>query len=87
MTLYWGERCANCSALEAYFAANSPERLAAIIRKEIHRNPQNHAELYRVGKACGIPEERIDIPFLAVGNRCLIGNSDIITFLEDHLPG
>lgn len=86
ITLYWGEGCPNCTTLETYFAANTTERLATITKKEIYKNRENYEELREVGKAYGIPEEFIGIPFLAMGDKHLMGNSNIIAFLEDVLP-
>lgn len=86
MTLYWGKGCPNCTTLEAYFAANTPERLAAITTKEIYNNRAHYEELREIGKAYGIPEEFIGIPFLAMGKKHLMGNASIIAYLEDALP-
>lgn len=86
ITLYWGEGCPNCITLEAYLAANTAERLAAITKKEIYKSRENYEELREVGKAYGIPEEFIGIPFLAMGDKHLMGNSSIIAFLDDMLP-
>lgn len=86
MTLYWGEGCPNCTILEDYFAANTTERLAAITRKEIYKNKAHYEELREVGKAYGISEEFIGIPFLAMGEKHLMGNASIMAFLEDILP-
>lgn len=86
MTLYYGEDCPNCSMLETYFAANSPERLKAISLKEIYKNRENYEELRSMGKRYGIPEELIGVPFLSMGEKYLMGNSNIIAFLEENLP-
>ncbi|WAW09898.1 hypothetical protein NB640_11860 [Oxalobacter vibrioformis] len=86
MTLYWGKGCPSCTTLEAYFAANTPERLATINRKEIYHNKAHYEELREVGKAYGIPEEFIGVPFLAMGEKHLMGNASIIAYLEDVLP-
>lgn len=83
ITLYWGEGCPNCTTLEAYFAANTSGRIARITKKEIYKNRAHYEELREVGKAYGIPEEFIGIPFLAMGEKHLMGNTNIIAFLEE----
>jgi len=86
MTLYWGEGCPNCSQMESWLANTTSARLTAITKKEIYNNRENYEELRKVGKSYGIPEEFIGIPFLAMGEKHLMGHSNIITFLEETLP-
>lgn len=51
-------------------------------QKEFYYNQNNAKELEAKAKICGLPTNSIGVPFLWDGEKCLIGDQDIINFFK-----
>jgi len=82
LTLFYGNTCPHCADLEKWMQENKIEEKIKIIKKEIYDNQQNAQELTQAAKKCGLATNSIGVPFLFAEGRCLIGTSNIISFLS-----
>jgi glutaredoxin len=82
LTLFYGNACPHCADLEKWMQENKIEEKIKIIKKEVYDNQQNAQELTQAAKKCGLTTNSIGVPFLFAEGRCLIGTSDIISFLS-----
>jgi hypothetical protein len=67
---------------------NKIEDKIAFPQKEVHDNQNNANELLERAAACQIPDDEIGVPFLwdgENGDKCIMGDSDIISFLENKI--
>jgi glutaredoxin len=82
---FYGEGCPHCAKVEEFFKDNNVEDKVDFIKKEVYRNKSNASDLAARAKDCGLSTERIGIPFLWDGSKCLIGDEDIIDFFKQKI--
>jgi len=80
--LFYGDGCPHCAIVEKYIADNNLESKISFIQKEVYNNQNNAKELKAKAKICGLPTDSIGVPFLWNGEKCLIGDQDIINFFK-----
>lgn len=81
--LFYGIGCPHCAIVEEYIKNNNIESKISFAQKEVYYNQTNQNELTEKAKICGIPETDIGVPLLWDGEKCLIGDVDIINFLKE----
>ena len=82
LIFFYGDKCPHCAIVEKYFKENKIEEKIQFSQKEVYSNKNNAKELEAKAKACGISTDSIGVPFLWDGEKCLIGDEDIINFFE-----
>jgi len=80
--LFYGEGCPHCAIVEKYLTENKIKDRVTFAQKEIYHNIKNREELKFKAEACGLSLDAIGVPFLWDGEKCLIGDKDIITFFQ-----
>lgn len=83
--LYFGEGCQHCAVVEKFISENEVEEKIAFSRKEIYKNPDNARELEEKAEICGLPKNTIGVPFLWDGERCYMGDREIIEFFTENM--
>jgi len=83
--LFWEEGCPYCSGIIDYFLPPLQAKYGSQLEiLFIQVLTQEDAEsLYAVASAYGIPTDAVGVPFLIIGNRALIGSTNI----RNELPG
>jgi len=80
--LFYGDSCPHCALVEKFVAENNIGAKIIFTQKEVYNNQDNAKELEAKAKICGIPTDSIGVPFLWDGEKCLIGDQDIINFFK-----
>jgi glutaredoxin len=83
--LFYGDGCPHCAIVEDYINKNKIQEKIPLIQKEVYYNQNNAKDLKAKAKICGLPTDSIGVPFLWDGEKCLIGNQDIINFFKQKL--
>jgi glutaredoxin len=85
--LFYGDGCPHCAIVEEYIKENSIGDKISFAQKEVYYNQNNAKELEAKAKICGLPTDSIGVPFLWNGEKCLIGDQDIINFFKQKTNG
>jgi glutaredoxin len=80
--LFYGDGCPHCAKVEEYIKENNIQDKISFVQKEVYYNQNNAQELIYKAKTCGLPTNSIGVPFLWDGEKCLIGDQDIIIFFK-----
>jgi len=80
--LFYGDGCPHCAIVEDYIKENSIGDKISFAQKEVYYNQNNAKELEAKAKICGLPTDSIGVPFLWDGEKCFIGDQDIINFFK-----
>jgi glutaredoxin len=83
--LYYGDGCPHCAIVEEYIKENKIQDKLSFIQKEVYYNQGNAKELEEKAKICGMPTDSIGVPFLWDGEKCLVGDADIINFFKQKI--
>jgi glutaredoxin len=84
---YYGDGCPHCAIVEEYIKENKIQDKISFTQKEVYYNQGNAKELEEKAKICGLPTDSIGVPFLWDGEKCLIGDQDIINFFKQKING
>lgn len=80
--LFYGDGCPHCAIVEKYIEEHNIKDKISFAQKEVYYNQENAKELKAKAKICGLPTNSIGVPFLWDGEKCLIGDQDIINFFK-----
>ena len=80
--LFYGDGCPHCAIVENYIKESNIKEKLPFEEKEVYHNQKNANELTDKAKICGLPTDSIGVPFLWDGEKCLIGDQDIINFFK-----
>ena len=83
--LFYGIGCPHCAKVEEFIKENQIEKKIPFVKKEIYFNRQNAKELEEKAKICEIPENEVGVPFLWDGEKCFLGDVDIINFFKEKI--
>jgi len=83
--LFYGIGCPYCAKVEEFIKENQIEKTIPFVKKEIYFNRQNAKELEEKAKICEIPENEVGVPFLWDGEKCFLGEVDIINFFKEKI--
>jgi len=83
--LFYGIGCPHCAKVEEFIKENQIEKIISFVKKEIYFNRQNAKELEEKAKICEIPENEVGVPFLWDGEKCFLGDVDIINFFKEKI--
>lgn len=82
MILFYSLTCPHCQNVEKYIEDNAVMEKYSFDRLEISNNRSNSAKLMEKARACGMETQGIGVPFLWTGEKCLMGDIDIIEFFK-----
>ncbi len=77
--LFWKKGCFHCEKVISYLKDNN--LINNFILKEVHQ-PGALVSFQEAIKECKIPLETAGVPLLVLKDKCLVGNDDIIDYLE-----
>lgn len=80
--LFYGDGCPHCAIVEKYIQENKIQDKISFDQKEVYHDKKNAQELQAKAKICGLPTDSIGVPFLWDGEKCLIGDQDIVNFFK-----
>jgi glutaredoxin len=80
--LFYTYTCPHCKIVDEYIEENKIEEKIPFSHKEVSKNKENSKELEEKAEICNIPLDSIGVPFLWDGERCLLGDKDIIEFFK-----
>ena len=81
--LYYGAGCPHCAKVESFLDKNGLSQ--NIIKKEIYHNSQNAEEFNQLCDKKGIALIDRGVPFLKMGNQCLVGDEQIIGYFQKKI--
>lgn len=82
MILFYSLSCPHCQNVEQYIETNKVKEKYSFDRLEVSKNQNNSAQLAAKARACGLDTQGIGVPFLWTGEKCLMGDVDIIEFFQ-----
>jgi glutaredoxin len=80
--LFYGDGCPHCAKVEEYLSKNNIKDKISFEEKEVYYNQSNAKELAEKAKICGLATNSIGVPFLWDGEKCYIGDKDVIKFFK-----
>jgi len=80
--LFYGDGCPHCEIVDEYLKENNIKDKINFEHKEVYNNKQNSNLLVEKAKICGMNINSIGVPFLWDGEKCLVGDRDIIEFFK-----
>lgn len=82
---FYGDGCPHCAVVEEFIKENKVAEKVAFSQKEVYYNRNNSKELEEKAKSCGMPTDSIGVPFLWDGEKCLVGDADIVEFFKQKI--
>lgn len=83
--LFYGDTCPHCKVVEDYIKENNVREKVDFVNKEVYRNKANALEMNKKAEFCGLPSNSVGVPFLFDGEKCLIGDRDIIDYFASKI--
>jgi len=85
LIFFYGENCPHCTIVEEFIEQNQVKSRLSIVQKEVYYNQDHTEELAEKAKICGIPVNSIGVPFFWDGEKCFVGDKDIIDYLKQKI--
>ena len=84
--LFYSKNCSHCANVDEYIKANDVESKIEFIQLEVSDNQKNVELLAEKALFCKVDTSQgAPIPFLWDGEKCLVGDVDIIQFFQDAI--
>lgn len=80
--LFYGDGCPHCKNVDDFVSQNKIEDKVKFARLEVWHNKDNQNILAQVVQKCGMQADQVGIPFLWDGEKCYIGQDDVINFFK-----
>jgi len=80
--LFYSEYCSHCLAVKEYIQENKIEDKISFETKDANQNTEL---LFEKASICGIDPNHVGVPFLFDGEKCILGDEDIIDFFESKI--
>ncbi len=84
---FYGDTCPHCKNVEEYVTQNAVHEKVQFEEREVYNNRENSKELNAIAKKCGIEADQVGVPLLWTGEKCLVGDKDIISFFAEKIGG
>jgi len=86
--LYHKFDCPHCANVEKFLHDNGGAAKAGIVLAEVSRNQRNAILHAKRALSCGLTADNLPLPLLWDGDKCIVGDRDIIVYLggKDELP-
>jgi len=86
MIFFYGDGCPHCAKVEEFFKENDVESKTQFEKKEIYNDKLNAQLLFLVAqRKCNLSTDKIGVPFLWDGSKCIVGDGDIINFFKQKI--
>jgi len=85
IVLFYGDGCPHCAIVENYIKESNIKEKLPFEEKEVYHNQKNANELADKAKICGLPTDSIGVPFLWEGEKCYVGDQEIIGFFNQKI--
>lgn len=82
---FYGDGCPHCALVDEYLEKNNIAEKVSFSRKEVYHNRVNAKQLEEKAKACGMPTDSIGVPFLWDGEKCFVGDKEVIDFFKQKI--
>jgi glutaredoxin len=80
---FYGDTCPHCKNVEEFMATNGTRNKLAFQELEVYNNQANAQLLGQTAKKCGLDTDAgIGVPFFYDGNKCLMGDQEIINYFK-----
>lgn len=84
--LFYSKECPHCAIVEEYITANDVESKVEFTQLEVSENQNNLELLAKKALYCKVDlSQGAPIPFLWDGEKCLVGDVDIIQYFQDAI--
>ena len=83
LILFYGDGCPHCAIVETYIKDHKIEEKITFDKKEVFNDQVNAALLGEKAAACGLPTDRVGVPFLWDNGQCYEGDQDIIKYFKE----
>jgi len=80
--LFYSEYCPHCLVVKEYIQENKIEDKISFEMKDSNQNTEL---LFEKANICGIDQDYVGVPFLFDGEKCFLGDKDIIDFFESKM--
>jgi hypothetical protein len=81
--LFYGDTCPHCKNVDEFMNANGTRDKLSFKELEVYRNQVNARLLTATAKKCGFDTSAgVGVPFFYDGEKCLIGDQDIINYFK-----
>lgn len=80
--LFYGDGCPHCKVVDDYITQNDIESKVSFARLEVWFNKDNQNILTQIVQKCGIATDQVGVPFLYGGEKCYIGQDEVIDFFK-----
>jgi glutaredoxin len=84
-TYYYSQDCPHCQVVKQFILDNKVEEKVPLFRKETSQNQSYHDEAMAKEEACSIAKENMTVPLLTIGDKCYMGEEQIINFFKEKL--
>lgn len=81
--LFYGDGCSHCENVDKFIKENNVEDKVEFTKLEVFNNKANANILVEKANACGLPTDKIGVPFLWDSKNCISGDVDIIKFFQN----
>ena len=82
LSLYYSTECPHCTKVERFLDANQVMSKLPLVQKQIN---MHIGEVLAVAKVCHLNPQKLDIPLLWTGKKCVIGDTTIINYLTQQM--
>lgn len=85
IVLYYRIDCPHCKNVEKFLEENKVSEKISFVQKEVGNNSQNNNSLLEKAKLCQLNTKEVGVPFLWDGEKCYLGDTDIIAFFQKKI--
>jgi len=86
IVFFYGDGCPHCAKVEEFFKENDVESKIQFDKKEIYDDKPNAQLLFLIAqRKCNLSGDKIGVPLLWDGSKCIIGDGDIINFFKQKI--
>jgi glutaredoxin len=85
--LFYGQGCPHCALVEKYIEENKIQDKISFTQKEVYYHQNNARELEKKAKACGLKSDAIGVHLFWDGEKCYLGDREIIEFFKKKIGG
>lgn len=84
--LFYGDGCPHCVVVDDFIESNNIEQKVEFTRLEVFNNQDNAGLLAKKAIFCNVDiSQGVPVPFLWDGEKCFVGDQDIIKFFQDKI--
>ena len=80
--LFYSEACPHCQTVENYIDANQVMTRLNLEKKQVNTNIE---AVIAVAQSCHLDLQRLQIPLLWTGKRCIFGDKPVIQYFKKQL--